>query len=258
MPLCQVSVDDDAVLNRLKDAIFAGDNAACFLERERILQRLPAQAVSYTDALDILLAEVSTPVVDDDVFLGRVVEGRWPDSGSRPAIWYAILNSNGHMTLDWPVLLSQGLRALVQKAWESARRLGTVEAHAFAHDAARGVEAMTAYAQRYARVAMQCAAQQPDPQKRARLTRAAQALSSVPYGPATDLFTALQSIWLVHLITSCYLGARDFAFGRMDQYLYSYYEHDVANGRLSASEAQALLAHFFVKTNEITGTSTWN
>jgi trans-4-hydroxy-L-proline dehydratase len=80
----------------------------------------------------------------------------------------------------------------------------------------------------------------------------------VPARPAYDLFSALQSIWLVHLVTSCYAGARDFAFGRMDQYLLPYYEQDLANGSLDRDGAQALLAHFMMKTNEITGTATWN
>ncbi|HEY3417906.1 MAG TPA: hypothetical protein VGM23_13570, partial [Armatimonadota bacterium] len=75
---------DEAVIARLTSRIFAGDNAACFIERERILQRLTAEGASATDAFATLLSEVSTPIEDDDLLLGRVVEGVWP--ASEPAL----------------------------------------------------------------------------------------------------------------------------------------------------------------------------
>ncbi|MEI7833273.1 MAG: pyruvate formate lyase family protein, partial [bacterium] len=258
MQLFNLPSNDLAILGRLKEAIFAGDNGACFIERALILQRLTAENVSSTVALSILLREVSTPVEEDDVFLGRVVEGRWPVSGSRPVVNYPVLNSNGHMTLDWATLLTDGLQGVVRQAQATAVRLGTAEASRFAEDAAQCVNAVEAYARRYAQEANARAEQCTDPQVRTCLQRAAAALAQVPHGPAPDLFSALQSIWLVHLITSCYIGSRDFGLGRMDQYLWPLYQQDLAAGRLTPDEAGTLFAHFCLKTNEITGTTTHN
>jgi len=90
------------------------------------------------------------------------------------------------------------------------------------------------------------------------LRQAADALDLCPAGPARDFFSALQSIWLIHFITSCYSGARDFAFGRMDQYLLPYYRAGLRDGSLSPELGRHYLAHFFLKTKEITGTVTDN
>jgi pyruvate-formate lyase len=252
------STTDPAHLQRLIDRIFAGDNAACFIEREHILSTLEARGVSSTEAFVSLLDAVSTPVAEDDVFLGRVVEERWPEELPGPQLHYRVLNTNGHMTLDWATLLAEGLAGIVRRALATAERLGTADARRFAEEAALCCAAVEAYARRYAAAARTQAVALTDPAAQARLHRAADALEQVPHGPATDLFSALQAIWLVHLVTSCYIGARDFALGRLDQYLLPFYLRDVATGGHTPETAIDLLAHFLLKSNEITGTSTWN
>ena len=77
----------------------------------------------------------------------------------------------------------------------------------------------------------------------------------MPHGLASDYFSALQSIWLVHLLVSCLIGGRDYAFGRMDQYLLPYYHRDIASGRLDRDTAVWFSANFMMKANEITGTA---
>lgn len=243
---------------RLKERIFAGDNAACYLEREQILVECDARELTPVAAFAELLGRVGTPVEDDDVFLGRVVEACWPVEMPGPQLEYRSLNTNGHMTLDWATLLTRGLHGIAADAAETARRLDTADARQFAADAAGYAATVEAYARRYAAAARDRAARSADPLARARLLRAAAALETVPCQPATDLFSALQAIWLVHMLTSCYLGSRDFAFGRLDQYLWPYYTRDCAHGVEDDDSVRALLAHFLLKTNEITGTSTWN
>ena len=59
------------------------------------------------------------------------------------------------------------------------------------------------------------------------------------------------------MIASCYVGSRDYAFGRFDQYMLPYYEKAVADG-MTEDEAAEMLAGFFVKCNEICGRTTHN
>jgi len=67
-------------LQKIKELIFAADNKACFIERERILSRLQVQMQEYQGEdkyaliLAKLLEEVSTPVLDCDYFAGHAVE----------------------------------------------------------------------------------------------------------------------------------------------------------------------------------------
>ena len=60
---------------------------------------------------------------------------------------------------------------------------------------------------------------------------------------------ALQLVWFAHTV---YLlqGLYAMALGRMDQYLYPYYRHDIDNGILYNEEAQNLLVNTFIKMHE--------
>lgn len=59
------------------------------------------------------------------------------------------------------------------------------------------------------------------------------------------------------MIASCYVGERDYAFGRFDEYMLPFYEKAIADGA-SKEELTELLAGFFMKTNEICGRGAWN
>jgi formate C-acetyltransferase len=250
------------LLDPLRARIHAGDNTHGFTERQRLLadlapgiEKIPLEE-RYATVLATLLSGVSTPIEADDVILGRVVEGPL-GSGSE---WHPNLpgfSSYGHITPDYPTLLEKGLRRIAQEARETAERVGDQEARWFADSTSCCCEAVVSYAERYAQAALRVARSSGGP-GRERLERAAVALQAAPAGPAPDFFSALQGIWVFHLVLSCYVGARDFAFGRIDQYLLPLYQRGLADGTLSRDLARAYLAHFLIKTKEITGTATDN
>ena len=69
----------------------------------------------------------------------------------------------------------------------------------------------------------------------------AEALRVVPYEPAYDFYSALQGIWILHMILSCYIGSRDYAFGNFDKYMLPFYEKALADGK-TETELTELLA----------------
>ena len=249
-----------ARLDALRERIFAGDNTHCFVERQLVfaelaplLDTLPEET-RYAAILERLLSAASTPIEPEDVILGRMVEGALP-SGIDYLHALPGFGSAGHLTPDWPALLSRGLVAIAAEARANAQRLGVGEAGTFAENTTRCCEAICAFADRYAEAAL-AQARTAAPERAEELRRAALALRTAPAGPAPDFFAALQAIWIVHLVLSCFIGARDFAFGRLDQYLLSLYRRGLAEGTLTPDLALAYLAHFLMKMKEITGTTT--
>jgi len=236
-------------LTRLRDHVFQSDNRACFIERERILARLETEMADDNAPdrpariLATLLSQVSTPLYPEDYFAGRVVEAL-PDEGmTAPNV---LICSPGHMNPDYERLLRLGLKGILAQIEQTATQKGDAKSASFAQNARIVVEAIRAYARRYAAAARELGAAQM-----------ADALERVPYEPAYDFYSALQSVWLIHMIASCYIGARDYAFGRFDQYMLPYYEQ----ARAAGTDAQTLtewLAGFFMKTNEICGRTTHN
>lgn len=236
-------------LSKLKELIFETDNNACFIERERILNRLEKEMADYTEmdkyALIFakILSEVSIPIFECDYFAGRVVEAL-PDENMKVPSYF--LHSEGHMNFDYEKLLRVGLKGILEEIITNAKLKGDLASLSFAQNAEIVISAIKSYCERYAKAA-----------EEKGFGEMANALRKVPYEPAYDFYSALQSIWIIHMIASCYVGCRDYAFGRFDSYMLPFYEKALKNGK-SEQELTELLAGFFIKTNEICGTNTYN
>ena len=236
-------------LSRIKELIFASDNKACFIERERILNALEIQMKDYTGAdkyaiiLSELLSRVSTPVLDCDYFAGRVVEAL-PDSDMQAP--NNVIKSTGHMSFDYEKVLRLGLKGILEEIRTKAAEKGDRASAEFAKNAEIVIVAVDKFAKRYAEAAWEKG-----------FDEMAKALEIVPFEPAYDFYSALQGIWIIHMIASCYVGARDYAFGRFDKYMLPFYQKAINEGK-TKGELTNLLAGFLIKTNEICGTSTHN
>lgn len=230
-------------IEHLKALVFEQQNDHCFIERETFLN---ARSVCeehpndyYAKLLSDMLDYVSTPVDANDIFVGRVLENaprkEWVTCPNRT------LFAKAHLTPDYKRLLTRGYRGILDEIQANAKRIGTETAAIYAQNAETVVHAIHRFALRYSDAAKACGN-----------LRAAEALKRVPYEPAYDLYSALQGMWLVHMIAGCYVGGRDYAFGYMDEYLYPYYLKEKERGATD-SEISALFAGFFVKCNEICG-----
>ncbi len=234
-------------LRGLKEMVFAQSNEHCFIEKERFLSKVDPEEEKpydyYPRLLAGLLKTVSTPMDEKDIFAGRVVEAL-PDAGMEAPS--RLLMAKGHLTPNYEKLLRLGYHGVLLEIKEQAARLHSGAAYHYAENATICVEAIHEFALRYAAAA-----------KAAGNERAYRALLRVPYEPAYDLYSALQSVWLVHMISSCYVGYRDYGFGYMDEYLYPFYLKEKEKGT-SDREIEELIAGFLIKANEICGRATHN
>lgn len=230
-------------IEQLKELVFKQENDHCFIERELFLnQHLITKKDSvhfYANLFSDMLDYVSTPINENDIFAGRVVEGKpesqWEECPNRT------LFAKAHLIPDYNRLLTQGYKGILAQIQENAEKIKTKTATEYLENAKIVVDAIRRFALRYA-----------DQAKKAGMIQAYNALKQVPYEPAYDLYSALQCMWIVHMVTSCYIGGRDYAFGYMDEYLYPYYKIEKEKGTTD-EEISAMLAGFFVKTNEICG-----
>ena len=102
-------------------------------------------------------------------------------------------------------------------------------------------DAIILWAERHAAKARELAAGEPDNARRAELELIADICSRVPRYPARTFHEALQAQWFIQLFSRLEqkTGAT-ISNGRMDQYLWPYYERDVREGRLTREQAKEL------------------
>lgn len=151
----------------------------------------------------------------------------------------------GHMSIDYPKLLRVGVNGLVKeiKALMEALDLNVPEnlsKYEFYEGSLMELEALLDLQRRYAEKAAEMAKTATGKRKE-ELERLHGILLHVPAEPARDFYEALQAVHFYNFnLWELYY------FGRVDQYLYPYYEADVKAGRLTYDDAVELFACFLL------------
>jgi formate C-acetyltransferase len=105
-------------------------------------------------------------------------------------------------------------------------------------------------ASRYKTLCENLAQSEPDGQRREELRTMAANLSRVPWEPATTFWEAIQALWINHMLVMTdenYPGA-GVSFGRVDQYLYPFYEKSIRDG-MDREWAKEILKCFWIHAN---------
>jgi len=164
----------------------------------------------------------------------------------------------GHLIPDYPRVLREGMMAIHAEASAVAadaaapqQKRDLARAMAITCDAAR------AFALRYAQEAGRLAAACPEGGSPASAARREELLeiehicSRVPWHPAETFKEALQSLWFAHMlvmIAESYPGP-GVSPGRIDQYLFPFYQADLEAGRLTPEQAAEWLQCLFIRHN---------
>jgi len=111
-------------------------------------------------------------------------------------------------------------------------------------------DAIVVFAKRHAALALEQAAREADPQRRAELNRIAEVCTHVPANAPRNFQEALQYYWFCHQAVITELNGWDsFNPGHLDQHLLPFYRQGLADGSLTPTSARELLECFFIKFN---------
>ena len=69
--------------------------------------------------------------------------------------------------------------------------------------------------------------------------------------PPESFHEAIQSLWFLFVVLHMESNASSFSPGRMDQYLYDYYQRDIEQGKISKQDALEILECLWLKFNQI-------
>ena len=140
---------------------------------------------------------------------------------------------------DWGMVLSQGVAVRRETALDTRAKMKyDVEAVEFLDCAIETIGSVLELARRYA-----------DAARRMERHDVAEILERVPAQPARTFHEALQALRLCHSVL--WLGGLyHCGLGRFDQYMWRYLKADLTEGRLTMSDAEQLLAEFFLSLNK--------
>ena len=145
-----------------------------------------------------------------------------------------------NLTADFGPTIRDGLDTRLKEIsarLDRAKSTSDEEGVEFLENAALAVNAVLGLADRY-----RAAAEEKG------LVEIATTLAQVPCKGARTLHEALQSLRILHYAMWCE-GEYHCGLGRIDQYLYPYYEADIMAGRLTEETALEELEEFFIACN---------
>jgi formate C-acetyltransferase len=159
----------------------------------------------------------------------------------------------GHIIPNYPKVLRVGFRGIVAELEEKLQRARGRKRKGFLRALIVSCQAAGVLASRYAAEAERLAAAETDDSRREELRQIAAICQRVPWNPAESFREAVQALWFTHMLVMAaesYPGA-GLSLGRIDQYLYPYYERDIASGQMTRDEARELLQCCWIKHNYV-------
>ncbi|PRP97614.1 Benzylsuccinate synthase alpha subunit [Enhygromyxa salina] len=157
-----------------------------------------------------------------------------------------------HVTPDFPRVLELGFVGIREQLREARRDARSDEQAAFYEAGEIVASAVIEFGARWSR---RCAdearrLEPSDPARAAELRELAQILARVPAHPARSFHEALQSVISTWVAVHQESFQHGVSFGRVDQYLWPYYERDLAAGRIDRARAVELLGCVLAKASE--------
>jgi pyruvate formate-lyase/glycerol dehydratase family glycyl radical enzyme len=159
-------------------------------------------------------------------------------------------HAQGHIcphVAKWLSLGPSGLRDQIRNAKE-----GAVEGKRLFYECTSIVlDGAIDFLRRYAVLAREELSRQTKPHERKNLEEISRICDVLAEGPPSTYREALQSVWFLFVMLQMESNASSFSPGRMDQYLYPFFQKDLDQGRLAIEDALELTEALYVKFNQI-------
>ncbi|WP_058913654.1 formate C-acetyltransferase [Entomohabitans teleogrylli] len=153
----------------------------------------------------------------------------------------------GHIIIDYPRLLNNGLAALIE---EMKNHIRTAPDNHFYQAILIVLEASQRHILRYAALADAQAAACEDPVRRGELQTMAEIARHNAEQRPEDFWQACQLFWYMNVILQYESNASSLSLGRFDQYMLPFYQVSLSRGQRPAF-LRELLESLWVKCNDI-------
>lgn len=174
---------------------------------------------------------------------------------------YTLTKGTGHFLLNFEKVLNVGFNGIKDECERHLLNLDYSNPEDFdkisVYKAVIIVcEAVEIFARRYAKKALELASLETDPQRKAELEAIATNCSWVPHYPPRNFYEAVQCVWFQQLIAQIESDGTGLSIGRLDYFLYPFYEKDRKSGTLAKEFAEELMDSLWLKCGEVI--EVWN
>ena len=150
----------------------------------------------------------------------------------------------GHIIPGFEMILDNGLGCLTEKVSRKADKNDFYKAAKITLEAARD------HILRYAYLADELLKNEENDARKNDLKRISAVSKKIAVEKPETFLEALQLLWYICIILQHESNASSISLGRIDQYLYKFYENDIKSG-VPNEELKEYLEAFYIKTNDV-------
>ena len=214
----------------------------------------------YAEAFYYAFSLLSPNITDGELIVGEIVNNLndscrkdWDEKIKQIANERRVLvGQDSHMSIDYDLLLSCGIKGIIEKIDKYAIESEGEKAEFYAC-AKTCLLAIVKHSENYATYVENLAKSESNEVRKSELFEIARLCKTVPLNPAESFYEAVQS---VNFVTYClsfnpyrYGACELFQLGRPDRYLYPYYKKDIESGAITKEQAQLLLDCLGIQMN---------
>ncbi len=162
-------------------------------------------------------------------------------------------SGDGHIVPNFDKVMHIGLNGIIEEANTSLQKLdlttpGSLDKKAFLEACIIINQAVIDFGNRLKDMALEHSQATLDDIRKQELIEMAHLFDVIPQLPPTSFYEAIQMTWLIHLVIQIESNGHSASLGRLDQYLYPFYQQDVlVNQTMSRSKAKELLQYLWIK-----------
>jgi formate C-acetyltransferase len=174
-----------------------------------------------------------------------------------------LTSGDAHIAVDFYKILSLGLGGYLQEIndyhclVDRTEREGIKKDH-FYTSLTISIEAFQTFIQRYRDLAFSLSNNEKDMQRVNELLEIAGNCELIAQKPPQTFYQALQLVYFVQLVLQIESNGHSVSLGRMDQYLYPFYEKDKITGRITDDFASELLENTWIKLLSVNKIRPWS
>ncbi len=170
---------------------------------------------------------------------------------------YHAINGGGDSNPGYDVILmKKGMLDIQQEARDHLAQLDyenpdDLEKIYFYKSVIDTTEGVMIYAKRLSDYAAELAAKESDPKRKAELLEISRVNARVPAHKPESFWEAIQAVWTIESLLPVEENQTGMSIGRVDQYMYPFYKHDIETGKLNNFQAFELAGCMLIKMSEM-------
>jgi choline trimethylamine-lyase len=170
---------------------------------------------------------------------------------------YHQLNGGGDSNPGYDVILmKKGMLDIQKEAQEQLEKMDyknpdDIEKIYFYKSIIDTAEGVMIYARRISEYAAQLAQRETNPKRKAELQKISEVNAKVPAHKPETFWEAIQAVWTIESLLVVEENQTGMSIGRVDQYMYPFFQNDLATGKMNEYEAFELAGCMLIKMSEM-------